>query len=323
MSQAAKRRFSGLVLGFTISANDLTTGAPPLSEDDVNRLIFQESTQVLREGGRLVFGHRWKIGGVMHYLASKARDLRRWRRRWSDEEPETSEPAIINVLAWNDLPPAADGKSDAERAANELIAEGVLRIEFKQAAGIELDVAEVNSDLGKYCRMRSLTEMRRRITELSDARICLGGGANKPERRLSGVLEEVILAIQMNKPLYLASALGGISKLIVDAILGRKISGADADQFFTPEPACQVMRKFRERYPYPIEEGPSVPCAAATGEWDALRFLQEYPLERLCDNARLDRDDLINLMTTAVYDRAMALASIGIDQIQRHVGSAT
>lgn len=67
MSIADSRKFPGLKFGMTISASDLPGDGMSVSEDDVNRLTFQEAGHFLREGGRIVLGHRWKLGGVTRH----------------------------------------------------------------------------------------------------------------------------------------------------------------------------------------------------------------------------------------------------------------
>lgn len=302
--------FEAITFGFTISASDLPDDAPRVSDDDVNRLTYLESARVLREGGRLVLGHRWKPGGIMHHLASKARDLR--IGPFSAQQLE--QPVIINVIAWPDCPPA-----DSDRDAQRLLRDNVLQITVVSAPDVNLDHVDPESETGFFFRIRSLTAMRKRLCELTDVRICLGGGANKPQRRISGILEEATLTIAAEKPLYICSAMGGISRVLCDAMLQRRLSESDTAQFVTPAPARAVLEKFRAEYPFPVEEGP---CSINHGDrnvWNALDYLRSVKLDRLAEIAGLTLDEYINLMTTADLDRVITLVTMGVRNLRRRV----
>lgn len=306
------RKFVGISFGITISASDPQEDSAGSSEDDVNRLTFRESSHILREGGRLVLGHRWKLGGIMHHLASKARDLRMWRGPVANGPNEPA--AIINVIAWPDGPP-----SDADGGAARLLQQGILEIQSVGVDGVDLADVDPDSDFGTFCRIRSLTAMRKKITELADVRICLGGGMNKPKRRLSGVLEEVILTIMNEKPLYISSALGGVSRAICDAMLQRRLSEADKAHFVTPEPARVAMEQYGTAHPFSPEEGPCSIDSETHSGWNALEYLRSVDLNRLAEIAHLSSDEYINLLTTADLNRAMTMVALGVTSLRAGV----
>ncbi len=309
MDLTDSRKFVGTSFGITISASDLSADASPTTEDYINRLTFQEASHVLREGGRLVLGHRWKLGGIMHHLASKARDLRLWRGPAANVSQEPA--SITNVIAWPDTPP-----TDQDGTARRLLDQGILEIQSVGVEGIDLNGVDPDSDLGVFCRTRALTGMRKKITELADVRICLGGGSNKPKRRLSGVLEEAILTIQAEKPLYISSAIGGISRVICEAILRRRLSESDRSHFATPAPARAAMQMYRSEYPFPPEEGPCTIDDGATDGWNALEYLRSVDLKRLAEIAHLNIDEYINLLTTADLNRAMTMVALGVKSLR-------
>ncbi len=300
------RKFVGMAFGITVSASNLSEDESVSTEDYVNRLMFQESGHILREGGKLVLGHRWKLGGVMHHLAARARDLGKWR---GDYFNQPAAPSIINLLAWPDQPPKDDS------TATDLIEAGILEIRQVEAEGIDTSAISPRSDEAVFCRCRSLTAMRKQLTQLTDVQLCLGGGKNKPERRLPGVLEEAILTIRASKPLYLASALGGVSKLIADALLRRRISPSDTEHFATPDPARRVMEQYRDTYPYPVDEGPSVLNGNSPDTWNALAFLHSQDISHLADNARLSPDEFITLLSTADINRALMMFTLGATRV--------
>ncbi|MEY2726710.1 MAG: hypothetical protein RLZZ458_2577 [Planctomycetota bacterium] len=315
VSRRDPREFRGLTFGITISVPNQMFAGIAYDDTDVNQLTFQEASYFLREGGRVVLGHRWKPEGVMHHLASQVKLSRLWRRidtvsGQGSQSPNV--PDILNVIAWNDQPP-----SEADIEACRLIKEGVLSVEQVMPPGIDVTDVDPNSNLGKFCRIRALTAMRQRITELSDVRICLGGGNNRPERRLSGVLEEALLAIQAGKPLFVASAMGGVSKVIADAILQRKISPEDQQHFYTPEAARDIMLEFAEQYSFSAEHGPSIQGHPGQFHTDVQETLRSLSVPELASVARLDVDDYLTLLTTADLDYALTLITRAARVISR------
>nr|WP_241394800.1 hypothetical protein [Clostridium beijerinckii] len=74
----------------------------------------------------------------------------------------------------------------------------------------------------RYKKARDLSNMRIQMNKDIDARIVLGGKKKDYQGSCPGVLEEVILAMNAEKPVYLIGAFGGISKEIIKCMLGEK-----------------------------------------------------------------------------------------------------
>jgi hypothetical protein len=75
---------------------------------------------------------------------------------------------------------------------------------------------------------RCLTEMRREMIENCDIRICAGGRHFSYKGRMPGVLEEIIIAIEMKRPLFLLGGFGGVTssvcKLIQNGTIPQELS---------------------------------------------------------------------------------------------------
>lgn len=166
----------------------------------------------------------------------------------------------------------------------------------------------MESKLGQFARLRALTAMRRELVTASDFRICLGGAAGKPLRRLPGVIEEALLTVQAGKPLYLAGAFGGSTKLLCDVILRRRSTSSVLETFYTPPGSTALFSEFQAKYACPPAEGPSLPG----GQFDALARAEAITVEQLSDQARLSREDYLTLMTTPDVGRALQLVSLGL-----------
>lgn len=286
----------GLSVGISISAGD--SGIPGKESPDffVNKVTYQTCSRFLNLGARIVTGHMWRPDGIMQHLAKRAADFSSMR---APNEPRP----IFNRVAWPDEPPAS-GDSD-----NDV---GWL-LQFIDSAqipppGIPLDGLDLSSPLGKYARMRALTAMRQQLVMESDFRLCLGGTEGKPLRRIPGVLEEAQLTVNAGKPLYLSGVFGGISKLICDAVLHRKMTDEARGAFFTPDASLELYGEFHNEHPFPLDEGPSEPG----GSSDALAVFASLSVTTLAERAHLSEDEYLALMTTPDLERALDLARTGV-----------
>ena len=70
---------------------------------------------------------------------------------------------------------------------------------------------------------RCLTEMRNKMIEKCDVRICAGGRHSGYKGRMPGVLEEIIIAIERKCPLFLLGGFGGVTASVCKLILNETI----------------------------------------------------------------------------------------------------
>ncbi len=73
---------------------------------------------------------------------------------------------------------------------------------------------------GRYAWARSLTAMRQEMNDKLSARVLLGGQVTGFKGKYPGLLEEALLALRSNKPLYLIGGFGGCTRAVVDALKG-------------------------------------------------------------------------------------------------------
>lgn len=288
----------GRCLGISISAGD--EGIPRGEDADafVNRLSFETCSRYLFLGASIALGHNWREEGIMDHLALRASE---YRYSFGSPEREGRRAPIINRLAWPDKPP----EFDEDRA---LWIRDFVEARQVPPPGIPTGQLSPGSELGQFARIRALTAMRRELVTASDFRICLGGAAGVPLRRLPGVLEEALLTWEAGKPLYLSGVFGGMTKALCDVILRRRLASGTLKAFETPPEATALFAKFKEAYPCPEAEGPSLPG----GQFCALAQVECITPERLADQAGLSLDDYITLMTTPEVGRALQLVSLGI-----------
>ncbi len=65
---------------------------------------------------------------------------------------------------------------------------------------------------------RCLTEMRKKMIEESDVRICAGGRHSGYKGKMPGVLEEIIIAAETKRPIFLLGGFGGITASVCKVI---------------------------------------------------------------------------------------------------------
>ena len=74
----------------------------------------------------------------------------------------------------------------------------------------------------RYAWLRSLTFMRVSMQQATSARILMGGKLTGYKGLWPGVLEEGVIALRAQQPLYALGVFGGASRLIIDALQGIK-----------------------------------------------------------------------------------------------------
>ncbi len=72
----------------------------------------------------------------------------------------------------------------------------------------------------RYAWARGLTAMRELVTDLSQARLVIGGRMEGFAGLVPGVVEEAWLSLTRRKPLYLVGGLGGAARAVCDQLLG-------------------------------------------------------------------------------------------------------
>ncbi len=72
----------------------------------------------------------------------------------------------------------------------------------------------------RYAWARGLSEMREKITGLSQARLVIGGALNKFSGLVPGVVEEAYCSLKQKHPVYIAGGFGGSARAVCDLLQG-------------------------------------------------------------------------------------------------------
>jgi hypothetical protein len=298
-----QRPLVGFVVNLSISESDDSEvrGYPAWQ---VNRVTLQLVAALFGQGAGLVFGHDWREDGVMEAVYGFARQVQPPIPLSSENVQNEAQPLLRNLLSWPDKPFLED--RDLERLASTLRVEQV---------GLPAELADLakggalpnpDDELYRYIRARALTSMRHRLNDLSDVRLCLGGRRTGTEGRYPGVVEEALLAVRANKPLYLAGLLGGAAEQVIDAIEGKPMPEA----FCADSPAGPLYGK------------PPVKETATETESDRVFDKEEVWKEfadagprRLAQNNGLTPEENGVLLHTSVVDQVIELVLTGLSRL--------
>nr|VFK11720.1 MAG: hypothetical protein BECKLPF1236A_GA0070988_1006017 [Candidatus Kentron sp. LPFa]VFK27931.1 MAG: hypothetical protein BECKLPF1236C_GA0070990_100553 [Candidatus Kentron sp. LPFa] len=161
----------------------------------------------------------------------------------------------------------------------------------------------------KYYWSRSLTHMRRGSIASSHARICAGGKLSGYNGKMPGALEEILIAIDKAKPIYLLGAFGGVVGEV-----------------------CKALR--REPYPDPLTEAWQVNHNAGYADLQEIAreiaqdrgghaadytktkaILDSADLSTISRAAGLDESAYLRLMETPFVDECVHLIVRGLKSV--------
>jgi hypothetical protein len=227
----AERPLSGRTIG-------LSLGSSP----DLDRLGFHQihlddaavefARYLLESGATLAYGGDLRPGGFTEIL----RDL-----VWTYDASESDTPRLRGYLAW----PIHQDKLRKHPAYLTWTAKKN-RIGFEYVPrpadqdGVPAGPAEDRSPENLLVWARCLTAMREQMDAGLDARVLLGGKLEGYMGRYPGLAEEALLARRSGKPLYLAGGLGGCTRALIDALLGRE-PGALTEAYQFRDEAYRAM----------------------------------------------------------------------------------
>ena len=211
---------------------------------------------------------------------------------------------VVNHLAWPIH--KADKEMIAWRANYKAVMETV---EHDVSDDIANDVDKdtflpPSTPQNKYIWSRCLTEMRIKSIDSSHARICAGGKLSGYNGKMPGVLEEILIAIDKNKPVYLLGAFGGV---VGDV--------------------CKVLRK--EPYADSLTEAWQIIHYAGYVDVQAIAskfgnqadyghvrtVLAGIDLLSLSKNAGLEKSDYLRLMESPFVDECIHLILMGLKKL--------
>jgi hypothetical protein len=297
-----QRPLTGRVINLSVSeSNDSASRGYPSWQ--VNRVTLQLVSALFGQGASLVFGHDWREDGVMEAVYGFARQVQPPIPLSAADATAEGQPLLWNLLPWPDSPYLSE--RDRERLSSTLRVESAgLPVELQVSAEDALR-AERKDELYQYIRARGLTFMRHRLTDVCDVRLCLGGRRDGFAGRYPGVVEEALLAVRGNKPLYLAGFLGGAAEQVIRAIEGERMP----DDFCPTSPE-ELYQRFSGSA---FDDAPrSDLIIDRTAIWNEF---VEAGVARLAEVNGLTVEENQALLHTPVIDQVVELVLIGLSRL--------
>ena len=202
----SKDALTGRRIGISVSESpDL--GQLGLVEGHFRLALGEIARCVLVSGGNLAYGGYLDTEGYTSFLR---KELQKYGRR--------DRPLLI-CLAWQEHRRLALSRLEEHRKDLGLYGE----IVCLDSAGREIDPSDSRTELPEpitdqdLCA-RALTALRQYIAGRTDGRVLIGGKRHGFQGILPGLVEEALLTLEANKPLYLAGRFGGVTADILQAL---------------------------------------------------------------------------------------------------------
>lgn len=206
---------------------------------DINHLrdaMIETAKYILSLGGALAYGGDLRNGGFTELFF----DLLNYYN-----VPESNEDRFHSYLSW----PLSLNLTNQQRA--ELISK-VTFIPVDSPTDIE--IKDLNEYLppskgeNQYIWARCLTEMREKMNLSCDARVFLGGKTSGFKGKYPGVLEEFVIALKKEQPIFLIGAFGGVTKQIIELLEGNDTSIFDHDYMADNEEYQELILLFNQNF---------------------------------------------------------------------------
>ena len=216
--RAKEESVASCTIGISISEST-DTDALGFTNLHVQDAMVEITRYLLVNNCKLIYGGDLRRGGYTFIFSELAKLY---------SKPENYHSfRIANYFAWpihlNML-----RSDDSEFKANNIQIE-----KLPLPDGIDVDPAifiKPDTIPHKIIWAKSLSNMRKIITENSQARVIMGGQIKNYMGKIPGVVEEAILSVRQKKPVYICGAFGGGAKTIVEAICQGK-SHSLSDEF--------------------------------------------------------------------------------------------
>lgn len=186
-------------------------------------VIIESARYVLSLGGKIAYGGDMRNGGFTELIL----DL---LMHYKTDDGLSPNKRFSNYLAW---PIYLNLSRDKEI---ELV-NTVSFIKVTPPETLQIDnpneFLKPDSSESLYVWSQCLTEMRNKMASECDARIFIGGKTHGFKSICPGILQELIITIENNSPVYLVGAFGGITQDCIDVLNEIENDRFDANYYFS------------------------------------------------------------------------------------------
>ena len=204
----------------------------------------------LAAGMELIYGGDFREKGITEFLTQEAYS---WNNKIGMKGKNIR---LHNYVAWPIYNKELEKiKSFESKYINVLkiircpMSENGCKLGYDKDTYFEADNAEKN-----YLWCCSLSEMRKKIVNGSDMRVCAGGKVTGYKGRMPGVAEEILLTLREKKPLFLIGGFGGLVSLLCRQLLANDTDN-DAVEELTLDWQTNNSDLYRSTYKYAKGKG--------------------------------------------------------------------
>lgn len=180
------------------------------------RLLMQDVARYgLSYGAELIYGGDLRPNGFTEFLFQEGHALQ--------SRLKSLNVHLTNHIAWPiylaDPVEARDWKAKHRKVATMI--EHAVPADVIDLIPSAAEFLAPSDQASSFVWSRSLTEMRKAMISGCDFRICAGGRLAGYKGWMPGVLEEIVLAVEMGKPIFLIGGFGGVTRSVC-RLLGEK-----------------------------------------------------------------------------------------------------
>lgn len=280
----------GKTIGISISESDnlseLGYGVPHLKD-----AVIEIARYILASGGKLAYGGDMRQGGFTELIF----DLLAYYKADKTLQPHER---FYSYLAYP-LSTTLTLEKQAELRQN---------VSFKKIVPpADLQITNTNEFLkpdspeNLYVWTRCLTKMREEMEADCNARIFIGGRTKGFKGKCAGILEELLIALEHNHPVYLVGAFGGITKDAIEALKGNKPDSFSNEYYFDNDDYKKMFLLFNGKHPSNTIDYPKY-----------LATLQQIGLNKIAEQNGLSVEDNLRLTTTPHISEVVYLILKGL-----------
>lgn len=264
-----------------------------LHADQIKRLSQDIARHMLARSGTIIYGGDLRKDGFTQFILDEAIALK--------NRLNTDNIHVQNHLAWPLY------ISDLDIVAWRAKYNGVIQtIEHDIPCDIRNDIDKTVSlapsgTENKYIWSRCLTSMREGSIEKSDIRICAGGKVMGYKGKMPGVLEEIMIAMEKRKPIFLLGGFGGVVEEVCKTITNKTIT----------EPLTEHWQITNNAGYFDLQE--RAKQKELNADYSNIKFfLENISINQLAISSGLNVDDYQRLMESPFVDECVYIVIKGL-----------
>lgn len=194
----------GVRVGVSVSQS-AELGRLGLTDAHLRLALAEIARVIIRAGGVLVYGGHLQRDGYTAFLEGEV-----------DRYASSNRPLRL-VVPWAEHRRMTLGELRTRREALSLKGEFTYLDAGGAPVPVDADRGPDPAPVEDADVAPSLTALRRYLTNITDARVLLGGKEEGYQGDAPGIIEEALLAIEAGQPIYLAGGFGGATATVAHA----------------------------------------------------------------------------------------------------------